>query len=85
MQWPLEDSREKVVITVKPRCEKTVIGVSVQVRHKPDCTTAEDDRRGLEISVLCMRRGYRAADMRLCFRIRNKRAISRVSLEAANI
>ena len=73
MQWPLEDSREKVIITIDADDgEKTVIGVSVQVRHKLDCTTTEDDRRGLEMIVL----GYRAADMRLCFHICYKQGFS---------
>ena len=61
---------------------KPVFGVSDQVRHKPGCAVPEDGYR-LEISdlasrgiVLCSKnkgadqlRGYREADLRLCFRI----------------
>ena len=45
----------------EPRCEKTGLGVSDQVRHKPGCTATEDgvkleiklglDRRGIKLSV----------------------------------
>ena len=47
------------VIIFEPR-EKPVSGVSVQVRHKPGCTTTEDDlklkisdleRRGIVLSI----------------------------------
>ena len=61
---------------------KPVFGVSDQVRHKPGCTATEDGYK-LEISDLESRgiylcsenkgadqlRGYREADLRLCFRI----------------
>ena len=62
---------------------KLVFGVADQVRHKPGCTVIENDQR-LEISDLGSRgialsvwqnkgadqlRGYREADLRLCFRI----------------
>ena len=30
---------------IEPRCEKTVFGVSDQVRHKPGCTAREDGSR----------------------------------------
>ena len=62
---------------------KPVFGVSDQVRHKPGCTATEDGY-SLEISdldveglyYLCSEnkgadqlRGYREAELRLCFRI----------------
>ena len=62
---------------------KPVFGVSDQVPHKLGCTATEDGKR-LEISYLGNRgsyylcsenkgadqlRGYREADLRLCFRI----------------
>ena len=64
---------------------KPVFGVSDQVPHKPGSTTTRDGQR-LEISylekkgiVLCSEnkgadqlRGYREADLRLCFRICKK-------------
>ena len=64
---------------------KPVFGVSDQVSHKPGSTTTQDGYR-LEISYLESRglyylgsenkgadqlRGYREADLRLCFRICN--------------
>ena len=68
----------------EPRHEKTNVLVSDLVRHKPGCTASEDGKR-LEISnlesrgivyILCSEnksadqlRGYREADLRLCFRI----------------
>ena len=69
-------------LPIELRHEKTNILVSDQVRHKPGHTTTEDGKR-LEISdlesrwiVLCSEnkgadqlRGYREADLRLCFRI----------------
>ena len=62
---------------------KPVFGVSDQVRHKPGCTATEDgyrleilvlDRRGIALSVWRKQgadqlRGYREADLRLCFLI----------------
>ena len=69
---------------------KPVFVVSDEVRHKPDCTTTEDSQK-LEISDLRSRgnvyicsenkgadqlRGYRAADMCLCFRICKMQAFS---------
>ena len=69
---------------------KPVFGASDQVRHKPGCTTTEDGWR-LEISDLGSRgndypysenkgadqlRGYREADLRLCFRICKKPVFS---------
>ena len=63
---------------------KPVFGVSDQVQHKPGCTTTQDGWR-LEISNLerlyypysenkgaDQLRGYREADLRLCFRISKK-------------
>ena len=66
--------------------------VSDQVRHKPGCTATEDGKK-LEISDLdssgivlyiCSEnkgadqlRGYREADLRLCFRICKKPVFSR--------
>ena len=62
---------------------KPVFGVFDQVRHKPGCTIIEDGKR-FEISDLGSKglyypcsenkgadqlRGYREADLRLCFRI----------------
>ena len=41
-------SGERFMITgplVEPRCEKTVFGVSDQVRHNPGCIVTEDDER----------------------------------------
>ena len=69
---------------------KPVFGVSDQVRHKPGCTATQDGMR-LEIPdlgsggiVLCSEnkdadqlRGYREADLRLCFRIRKKPVFTR--------
>ena len=69
---------------------KPVFRVSDQVRHKPSCTTTEDRWR-LEISDLDRRlyypcsenkdadqlRGYREADLRLCFHICKKPSFSR--------
>ena len=40
-----------VILTYEPRCEKTGLGVSDEVRHKPGCTVTEDGER-LEISDL---------------------------------
>ena len=69
----------------EPRHEKTNVLVSDQVRHKPGCTATRDKR--LEISDVESRgivlscsenkgagqlRGYREADLRLCFRNRKK-------------
>ena len=71
---------------------KPVFGVSDQVRHKVklDCTATEEGYR-LEISYIGSRgivlaisenkgadqlRGYRKADMRLCFRICKKLVFS---------
>ena len=69
---------------------KPVFGVSDQVLHKPGCTATEDGWR-LEISYLGRRglyypfsenigadqlRGYREADLRLCFRICKKPVFS---------
>ena len=69
---------------------KTVFGISDQVRHKPGCTATEDDKK-LEISDLESRgivypcrenkgadqlRGYREADLRLCFRTCKKPVFS---------
>ena len=66
---------------------KPVFGVSGQVRHKPGCIATESGER-LEISDLVQAgshypcnekkgadqlRGYREADLRLCFRICQKR------------
>ena len=70
---------------------KPVFGVSDQVQHKPGCTGTEDGQ-SLEISDLGSRgiilscsenkgadqlRGYREADLRLCFRICKKPVFSR--------
>ena len=70
---------------------KPVFGGSDQVRHKPGCTATEDSQR-LEISVYIEEglyypysedkgadqlRGYREADLRLCFRICKKPVFSR--------
>ena len=69
-------------IAIEPRHEKTNNLVSDQVRHKLSCTTTEDGKRP-EISDLVeglyylysenkgadQFRGYREADLRLCFRI----------------
>ena len=60
---------------------KPVFGVSDQVRHKPGCTTTEDgwtleiwDLGSERLYYLCSEnkgadqlRGYRSADLRLCF------------------
>ena len=65
---------------------KPVFGVSDQVLDKPGCTTTEDGKR-LEILDLRSRpcsenkgadqlRGYREADLRLCFCICNKPVFS---------
>ena len=55
---------------------KPVFGVSNQVRHKPGCTTTEDDWR-IEITDLgsgAKTKGLiREADLRLCFRICKKK------------
>ena len=75
----------------EPRHEKTNILVSDLVRHKPDCTAKGDGQR-LEILDLGSRgsvlyicsenkcvdqlRGYRGADLRLCFRICKKPVFS---------
>ena len=64
---------------------KPVFGVSDQVRHKPDCTATEFNKAGglkfwiYEVEGLYypssenkgadQLRGYREADLRLCFRI----------------
>ena len=66
----------------EPRREKTNVLVSDLVRHKPGCTATEDgyrleisevERRGI-VLYLCSEnkgadqlRGYREADLRLCF------------------
>ena len=70
---------------------KPVFGVSDQVRHKPGCTITEYGKR-FEISDLVEEvlyypgrenkgadqlRGYRVADLRLCFRICKKPVFSR--------
>ena len=71
---------------------KLVFGGSNKAPHKPGCTTTQDGLR-LEISYivtvaglyyLCSEnkgadqlRGYREADLRLCFRIRKKPVFSR--------
>ena len=64
---------------------KPLFGVSDLVRHKPGCTVTED--RDLKFRILKVEglyymcsgnkgadelRGYREADLRLCFRIRKK-------------
>ena len=74
------------------RCEKTVLRVSNQVRHKPGCTTTEDGwtleissdlgSRGLYYSCSEYKdadqlRGYREADLHLCFCICKKPVFSR--------
>ena len=66
---------------------KPVFGVSDQVRHKPGCTATEDIARGLIFRIKVVEglyytcsenkgadqlRGYREADLRLCFRICKK-------------
>ena len=70
---------------------KLVIGVSDQVPHKPVCTATEDGYRlvisYLEVEglyYLCSEnkgadqlRGYREADLRLCFSICKKPVFSR--------
>ena len=72
------------IIKYEPCHEKTNVLVSDLVRHKPGCTATEDDWR-LEILDLESRgivlyvcsenkgadqlRGYREADLRLCFRL----------------
>ena len=67
---------------------KPVLGVSDQVPHTPGCTVTEDgewletsdlDRRGSDSHYPCSEnkgadqfRGYRKADLSLCFRICKK-------------
>ena len=75
-----------LMLLYEPRCEKTCLRVSDQVRHKPVCTATEDGQR-LEISDVGSKglyypysknkgadqlRGNREADLRLCFRICKK-------------
>ena len=59
-------------------CRKKTFGLPYQVRHKPGCTTTEDDSRlessDLDGDCLCSKnkgadqlRAYRTADLHLCF------------------
>ena len=57
---PMSRKGDAMLIRVKnylnePRCEKTGLRVSDQVRHKPGCTVTEDSQR-LDISDLGSRR-----------------------------
>ena len=79
-----EDSREQNNMSLVLR--KPVFGVSDQVRHKPDCTATEDGQRLGIVEELYypysenkgadQLRGYREADLRLCFRICKKPVFS---------